>query len=118
MGIAMLGGGIAGQPGFMAFPIAPGKTTGYPQVYPSGHQGWAPMPGGGLGMPLSPPEEQPALAPTTGSSFAPGVKTFIPASLYAAGGSRTQHGGSQFPIFRPQSRAAEAPAVGQRHSST
>lgn len=118
MGIAMLGGGIAGQPGSMGFPIAPGAPTGYPQGYAGGHQGWAPMPAGGLGMPLSPPEAQPALAPTTGSSAAPCVKTFIPASMYSAGDSRTQHGGPQFPIFRPQSRTAEAPAVGQRHSST
>ncbi|GHJ86059.1 hypothetical protein NliqN6_2461 [Naganishia liquefaciens] len=114
MGIPMLGGGIAGQPGSMGFPIGPGAPNGYNQVYAAGNQGWAPMTVGGLGLPLSSPE-----AKTTTASFAvPGVKTFVPAATFAAEGLHAQPSRPQFPVFRPQSRTVETPAVGQRHSST
>jgi hypothetical protein len=118
MGMGMLGGGIAGQPGSVGFPMASAAPTGYHQLYAGGNQGWAQMPVGGLGMPLSSPDAQAVSPLTTGPFVGSGVKNFIPASKHAGGGSRAQYNAPQFPVFHPQSRNVEAPVVGHRHSST
>lgn len=118
MGMTMLGGGIAGQPGSGGFPMASGAPTAYHQMYAGGNQGWAQMPIGGLGMPMSSPDTQSASTPGAGTIAASGVKNFTPASTHAEGGSRVPYNGPHFPIFHPQSRTAEAPVIGQRHSST
>lgn len=69
MGMGMLGGGIAGQPGAVGYPMAPGTTTaGYHQAFP-GAQPWAQMPVGGLGMPMPVHAQLVTATPGVSSSF-------------------------------------------------
>lgn len=54
MAMGMLGGGIAGQPGAVGYPIGPGTAAGmgFHQAYAGPPQPWGQMPVGGLGLPI------------------------------------------------------------------
>lgn len=67
IGMGMLGGGIAGQPGALGYTMPPGAANaGYHQAFP-GAQPWAQMPVGGLGMPM--PAHAQSVTPGGSSAF-------------------------------------------------
>lgn len=88
MGMGMLGGGIAGQPGAVGY----GPPAGvYNQAYPGGQQ-WAQMPVGGLGMPMPSAPVQ-----TSASGAALGFSNMGRLSPTATTGSRT-HAAQHLPV--------------------
>lgn len=93
MVMSMLGGGIAGQPGAVAY--GPPAGAGYKQAY-AGSQPWAQMPVGGLGMPIPAPLIQSIPSSPGAGVSSSNMGRLSPTAVHAS--SRT-HGSSHLPIL-------------------